>query len=397
MNRSRIPPPPQLATWALHSLEAHGLRPKLESLMRSIPGLQAIRGITSRNLHNPVMRELDAWCEHASNYYLDQQMQNPIERARLADQLAREVANGQISPAQYRQDVAKLNREFGGAPTDEFTRKLAQMSDGELRRYVENIPRAAAAAGLTPEQYLAVEQKVTNQGQTTKAFPAWGEAEAEQILAAIGGQRTPGLSAQATLFDYLCHFDEGHNIGARRLPFDGQPGLANREGMMNQLVHAVQQTPLGQHLRRTGQDVRPWLEYNVQRARQADMSDAVLARRAKEDVQRPRVEERPSRDQQSRDRLRGMVEAQVNHAEATTPRKKIPIDSSMELHVRNAYSLATGQSSRDFAKEISIPGDIGDKVLEHHDAPEDVTEERESSTSTGDLRTDVSNAFDNLH
>jgi hypothetical protein len=36
-------------------------------------------------------------------------------------------------------------------------------------------------------------------------------------------------------------------------------------------------------------------------------------------------------------------------------------------------------------------------VLEHHDAPEDVTEERESSTSTGDLRTDVSNAFDNLH
>jgi len=69
----------------------------------------------------------------------------------------------------------------------------------------------------------------------------------------------------------------------------------------------------------------------------------------------------------------------------------------MELHVRNAYSVHQGESAPDFADSLSIPDDIGEKVLEHHDVPDGFSEEREAPTSTGDLRTDVANAYESIH
>jgi hypothetical protein len=92
------------------------------------------------------------------------------------------------------------------------------MSEQELHGYVQAIPKLAASQGLTTDQYLRHQTKVMNEGAMGKAFPPTGEARAEMILNAVGLERAPRLSAQATLFDYLNHFDEGNRVGGRLPP-----------------------------------------------------------------------------------------------------------------------------------------------------------------------------------
>jgi hypothetical protein len=330
--------------------------------------------------------ELNQWLDHANDAELNASLANPIERARIYQEYERQAATGEVSPEQARVDMQIWAREAGRPPT-KLERTLASMDDAAVKRFEANVMRSGKGDQLTPAQRLYPHVKVLEDGASSKAFPVEQEQSFQQLLDALGVKKSPNLSARSTVLNFLSGFEEGKNLGARRRPFDGQPGLRDRDRRMDMLVQRVQATKLGQAFREMGVDTRAWLEEMTRTAKAADVSDELTFRRSIDDATRQRVQERPSQAQESKSKLRSTLERNVA---AVRGRPRYEADTSTRAHI--VAAMHAHGADPEFTSNASVSRDAADTVAEHTDLPEPESYVSDDSDG-GDVRNSLNAAI----
>jgi hypothetical protein len=360
---------------ALVALERHGLRPLVEKLSRTLEGRRLLQQqITGLAQRYGEFAELHGWLERANEAELQRDLADPVQRAAIYQEFERQAQTGESTPEQFRADMQIFAREADRPPT-KLERTLASMDDAAVKKFATRVMRGGGDdQHLTPAQRLHLHTKVLNDGAGSKAFPVEQEHAFRQLLDALGVKQSPNLSARATILNFLSGFEEGKNIGARRRPFDGQPGLRDRERRMDMLVQRVQATPFGRAMRETGADVRHWLEEMTRAAKATDVSDELTYRRTMADVQRPRVAEPVST---SKSRLRAELEKNVAAARGG---RRYEADTSTRAHILGAMN--SHGVDPEFTSNATVSRDAAADVIEHTDLPAVEPDEGESTGDT---------------